>query len=230
MRLDILIASASAGLLVYSGFLLVPLARSRPEDSTFFGFGSFLPSSAAFSAESPSSGMSMHSEFAEDQALPVVREVIDSKVGVALLAIGTIGGVFATIAGAFLPFRHISLGPNILAAVIVFVLGLVVGRVTNFIWHQRQEVPYVFCRFFAWLEWVVGDPKAKHYDFHLTVISTARYSGFKPLNEFLKSQRPDEMAIARWIANQARTYGYAWQRDDFGKWAGGLPSEDSPKR
>jgi|GEM_PF-6491957 len=218
---DLAIASASAGLLVYSGRVLVPAARLRPEDIIV------LPGVPSSVGPDPFGvGLAPWSIFPEDDITLRIRDVLDSKVGFDLLVFGTIGGVFAVIVGAFTLSWNTPSTLNLAAVVVFGLLGYGAGwwwRERSG-WYRRQARSLLVRCFFAWLELEVGDPGAKLQDFGLTVISTARTSGFSMMRGLAATQgvpRTDaeDEAAARWIVALARQYGYLWRRDDFRSWA-----------
>lgn len=230
MRLDLLIASASAGLLVYSGRLLAPSARLRPEDIIAyepFPIRGYLAGPDPFGR-----GMGPWPVFPENDIQRRVRNVRDSKVGFDFLVYGTIGSVLTVIAGA--------VGPSWSTAPLLDAgLALVAGTLAYGAgwwwtdgsgWYERRERRLLVHCFFAWLEREVGDPKAKGYEFGLTVISIARTSGFT-LTEGLGTtpDRPrteaDDNAAARRVVALAREHGYQWRRPDFRKWADEVRAE-----
>lgn len=65
MRVDLLIAATSAGLLVYSGRLLVPTARFRPED--------IIPDTSAGPSDPFGAGMAPWSVFPENNIVIRIR-------------------------------------------------------------------------------------------------------------------------------------------------------------
>lgn len=232
MRFDLLIASASAGLLVYSGGLLVPTARLRPEDIIAYRYprGSiYLAGGGVLGADDVPFPV-----FPEGDAVLDIRDVLGSRAGLALLVFGTIGGVVALIVGAFAP----SLNVPSLADVVAGFMALLLGYGAGWWWTARpglrgkQERRLLVHCFLAWLEREVGDPKAKGYDLGLSVISTARTSGFTMLGDLLvdvgivRTDAEDE-AAARKIVALAREYRYHWRRGDVRKWASEVASKDS---
>lgn len=64
---------------------------------------------------------------------------------------------------------------------------------------------------------MVGDPKAKGYNFKLAVVITARQSGFTLLAEV--PENADDETVARWLVDLARKHRYVWRDDQFRKWA-----------
>ncbi len=213
---ELLIAAASAGLLVYSGRLLVPTARLRPEDIIAY---KNLPGQISSTGADPlSGGWALYAHFPEDDTVLAIRDVLDSKVGFDLLVFGTIGGVVAIIVGAFtLSWNHPS-GLDVASAVAAFGYGAGWWWKARSGWYGRQERRLLVHCFLAWLEREVGDPKTKGYDFGLTVVSTARYSGFTLMSGH-PGKGADEKAIERWVVGLASKHRYAWRRDDFRKWA-----------
>lgn len=222
MRLDLLVASANAGVLVYSGRLLAPSARLRPED--IVAYRSSEPVFAG--AVSFGGGMLPWPVFPERDIALKIREVLDSKVGFDFLVYGTIGSVLTVIAANF-PFVLI-VPPAVDAASALAAGALAYGAswwVTERSgWYRKRERRLLARCFLEWLEIHVGDPKAKHQDFGLTVVSTARKSGFT----LMKGHQPplgaalteaDDKATARRVVAIAREQGYRWRRDDFRKWA-----------
>jgi len=78
MRLDLLIASVSAGVLVYSGRLLAPTSRLRPEDIISYRH----PSGLVYSIADPfGAGPAPWPVFPENDIVLKIREVLDGKVG-----------------------------------------------------------------------------------------------------------------------------------------------------
>src|SRR3989442_10519190 len=140
MRYDLLIASASAGLLVYSGRLLVPAARLRPED--IIAYRSPPGSISASVGMDPSGGIVPYMHFPESDTLQAVRDVVDSKIGFDLLVFGTIGGVLAVIVGAFVPPDQFAHSSDAMSAVVALVLGTVAGWcfTTRSGWREKQEM------------------------------------------------------------------------------------------
>jgi hypothetical protein len=76
VKLDLLIAAASAGLLVYSGRLLVPSARLRPEDIVAYKptYGSV--SVFSFAPDPSGAGMAPWPVFPEDATVLQIRDVL----------------------------------------------------------------------------------------------------------------------------------------------------------
>lgn len=230
MRLDLLIASASAGLLVYSGRLLVPTARLRPEDIIAYryppgsiylaGGGVLSPDDVPFSV------------FPESDTMLAIRNVLDSKAGFDLLVFGTIGSVVAIIVGAFTLSWNVPSTLDVASAA----AALAVGYGGGWWWTARpgmrgkQELRLLVYCFLAWLEREVGDPKTKGYEFGLTVISTARTSGFTLMGNHLidmggvRTDAEDKTA-AHQIVALAREHRYHWRRDDFRMWASDVASQ-----
>ncbi len=226
VKYDLLIAAASAGLLVYSGRLLVPAARLRPEDIIAYKYLPGQVSSASIGPDPLGVGMVPWPIFPEGDTALAIRDVLDSKVGFDLLVFGTIGGVVAIIVGAFtLSWNHPS-GLDVAAAVAALALGYGAGWwwKTGSGWYRRQERRLLVHCFLAWLEREVGDPETKGYDFGLAVVSTARTSGFTLLGDLvvplgMPRSEAEDRAAARRIVAVAREHRYPWRRDQFRAWA-----------
>jgi hypothetical protein len=219
MRFDLLIASAGAGLLVWSGRLLVPAARLRPED--IIAYRSLGGGTSYSVGTDPSGGIATYGHFPEDETLLAVRDVVDSKIGFDLLVFGTIAGVAAVIVGAFVPSSQIPSSLDVLWAVVTFMLAIAAGwwATAHSGWRGKQELRLLVHCFIAWLEREVADPKTKGYEFGLAVVNTIRHSGFTLMNEPLRGKGADERAVSQWVIDLARKHRYAWRRDDFRAWA-----------
>ncbi len=82
-------------MLVYSGRLLVPTARLRPEDIIATAY--FPTGESAYTLRPEDVPFPI---FPEDDIALKIREVLDGKIGFDLLVYGTIGSVLTVIAGA----------------------------------------------------------------------------------------------------------------------------------
>jgi hypothetical protein len=218
VKFDLIIAAASAGVLVYSGRLLVPSARLRPEDIISY---KPLPIGISYSVErNPSGEIVGFTQFREDEATQTVRDVLDAKMGFDLLVIGTIASVGAIIVGAFTPSQDAPSSLDIASAAVALVLGVVAGwwTTTRSRWRRTQERRLLVHCFLAWLEREVDDPKIKGYTFGLAVVSTVRHSGLSLTNES-QGKEADEKSVERWVVALARRHRYPWRRGDFRKWA-----------
>jgi hypothetical protein len=231
MRLDLLIASASAGLLVYSGRLLVPTARLRPDDIIAY---KYLPGLTYSIGPMLGAGMIPWPVFPEDDIMLRIGGVLDGKVGFDLLIYGTIGSVLTVIAGAVALSWNVPLAVDIASVPAAGAVGYGAGWwwTEHSGWYGKRERRLLVHCFLAWLERAVGDPRAKGYEFDLTVVSTARNSGFSQLGDLLvdmglpRTAAEDE-AAARRIVALARQHHYRWRGDDFRKWARKITTEGS---
>ena len=224
MKVDLLIASFSAGLLVYSARLLVPTAWLRPEDivacRSVAGF-------AGLSEDMLPEGIVL---FHEDEARETIRSVMDSRIGLALLVAGTIGGVFATIVGAIhITWESLRSPPPgdyfwVFGAFAV-AIGASWWETRRSGWRRKLELRSLAHCFLVWLEDAVGDPSAKGEEFDRVVVSTARISGFSLMSDLVVKvigvvlTEPENKAAARRIVTLAREHGHRWRRPYFRKWA-----------
>jgi len=216
VRLDLLVAAASAGVLVYSGRLLAPTARLRPEDIIAY---------KSLPEETLSGGMVPFPVFREDDVLRKIRDVLDAKVGFDLLPFGTIGSVLTVIAGSFTFPRNLPLPMGAASVLAALAVGYGAGWwwTSRAGWRGKRERKLLVHCFLVWLEREVGGPQTKGEDFGLTVVSTARDSGFtllgtqEPFGSVLTAS--DERAITHRVITLAREYHYDWRGDDIRKWA-----------
>lgn len=227
LQWGLLVLAASAGVVIYSLRFPLSPAGCRPEEIIaryISGLAFTTPPHGADITPWPVP------VFPEDAIRLDVQSVLESRAAYGLRVLGTIVGVAAAGVGVFIRKRIVPSSLNLvlnIAAVAVFgLLGYRAGR-WWVAWSGRdkiQERCLVHC-FLAWLEREAGDPKAKHYDFGLTVISTARTSGFslmKGLRAHLGAplSEADDRAAAHRVVALARAHRYRWRRDNFRQWAG----------
>lgn len=215
MKLDLLIASASAGVLVYSGRLLVPAARLRPED--IVAYKPVGGAAVSFGVDSVGGGgIALFPYFPENDTVLHIRDVLDAKVGFDLLVFGTTGSVVAIIAGALTHPWTMPSALGVASAVAALAIGYGAGwwATTRAGWRGKQERRLLAQCFLAWLEGAVADWKPKGQDFGLTVMSTARRSHFTLIDE-----RADDKAMAQWVVALVGKHRYTWRSDDFRAWA-----------
>ena len=92
------------------------------------------------------------SVFPETDTTVAIRDVLDSKAGLALLVFGTIGGVAAVIVGAFTPSSNVPSSADVVAAFAAFALGYGVGwwwTVRPGLRGKQEQRLLVHC-FLAW--------------------------------------------------------------------------------
>jgi len=219
LHLDLLVAAASAGVLVYSGRLLIPAVRLRPADIIAYKIPR---SSVSFTAgPDPLGGVALYRFFPEDEIRNDIRNVVDGKAGFDLLVIGTIGGVFAVIVATFTFSWNVPSGLNVAAAAVLGLLGYRAGWWVKerSDWYRNQERRLLVHCFLAWLEREVGDPRGNGRELGPAVASIALHTGFTVMDESLRTQGADVREIVWWMVDLAHRYRYAWWRPDFQKWA-----------
>jgi hypothetical protein len=200
--------------LVYSGQLLVPAGRLRPED--IVAYKPVGGAAVSFGVDPLSGGMAPFPYFPENDTVLQIRDVLDAKVGFDLLVVGTTGSVAAIIAGALTRPWNVPFALGIASAVVVFAIGYGAGWwATHGGWRGKQERRLLAQCFLAWLEGAVADWKTKGQDFGLSVVGTARRSRFTLIDE-----GADDKAIAQWVIALAHKHHYDWRTADFRKWAG----------
>lgn len=226
MRLDLLIASVSAGLLVYSGRLLAPAARLRLED--IIVYKALPPGTTLYSPRTGRryslEGAEMWPAFPEDNIRIAIHDGADNEVGFYLLVFGTIGSVLTIIVGNFAFSLNIPPALDIASAPAALALGIGAGWWMRRRWYGKRERSLLVCCFLLWLEHEVGNPEAQARDFGGTVVSIARHSRFTlmgvlaaPLEADISDA--DERAIAHRVVALARECRYRWRRDDIRTWA-----------
>lgn len=206
MYLGVFAVGLSAGILIYSGYLLVAPGRLNLIQVI----------SEAADGEYGSAIREIYPRFPAEEVRVTAERALDSKMGLLLLVLGTLGTTLSTLIASTAPQTSTGLWLNLMIAAIGCTIGWAVAPpVVHSVWRKWQVPPTVTDSFFVWLERELGAWRVKGWTFTLAIGNTARHSGFQLLDPLIRQCGPDDEALCKQVMLLAYRHRFQWQDTDF---------------
>ena len=206
LYLSTFVVGLSAGILIYSGYLLVAPGQLHwagvVDEATEDEYGSAIGE--------------LDPRFPVEEIQSAVERALDSKMGLLLLVLGTLGTAFATLITSAAP--QTLAAPwwlNLVTAAVGCVLGWAIAPpLVHSIWRKWQAPRAVTNSFFIWLERELGAWRTKGWTLTLAIGNTARHSGYWLLAPMIRQCGSDDEALCRQECS-AWKHNFRWRDPDF---------------